>query len=296
MTISFHCPNCEQICAFHNKYAGRQARCCKCNQIFVIPLQEGKDAEKVESGPGEPVPGFYRAVFLENWKVFAKLPSLVGLVFVTSAVSFKFFAGHANYNLIILYLPLGWIIKVIAWGCLCWFYMNTIRLVVIEADELPDTDIGFGFEFLGNALGSLYLFFVALAVVELPCVILIKLLSALGVGGSAVQLAITLAGLFAFPMAILILAVGRELWMVLWPNNIIKPIVKAFFPYFLTAGLVILAAALQLMTVEYVHLQDKNTFIVGLHLAANIGVVFLTVFAMRTVGLFGRHYNCYLPD
>jgi len=105
-----------------------------------------------------------------------------------------------------------------------------------------------------------------------------------------------LAGLFAFPMAILILAVGRGLWMVLWPNNIIKPIAKAFFPYFLTAGLVILAAALQLMTVEYVRLQDKNVFAIGLHLAANIGVVFLTLFAMRTIGLFGRHYNCYLPD
>jgi len=262
----------------------------------VIPLQESKDAEKVESGPGEPVPGFYRAVFLENWKVFAKGPSLVGLVFVTAAVSFKFFTGHVGYNMIILYLPLGWIIKVIAWGCLCWFYMNTIRLVAIGADELPDTDLGIGFEFMGNVLGSLYLFVVALALVELPCVILIKLLSALGLGGSAVQLAITLAGLFAFPMAVLILAVGRGMWMVLWPKNIIKPIVKAFFPYSLTAGLVILAAALQLMTAQYVHLQGKNNLTVGLHLAANIGVVFLTVFAMRTVGLFGRHYNCYLPD
>ena len=296
MTISFHCPNCGQICAFHNKYAGRQARCCKCNRVFVIPFQEGKDAEEVESGPGAPVPGFYRAVFLENWKVFTKRPSLVGLVFITAAVSFKFFTGHANYYLIILYFPLGWTVKVIVWGCLCWFYMNTIRLVVIEADELPDTEIGSGFEFLGNVLGSLYLFLVALAVVELPCVILIKVLRAFGLVSSAVQRAIMLAGLFAFPMAILILAVGRGLWMVLWPTNIIRPIVKAFFPYFLTAGLVILAAALQLMTVEYVHLQDKNTFAVGLHLAANIGVVFLTVFAMRTVGLFGRHYNCYLPD
>ena len=262
----------------------------------MIPFQEGKGAEKVESGPGEPVPGFYRAVFVENWKVFAKRSSLVGLVFVTAAVSFKFFVGHANYQFFTFYVPLGFITQIITWGCLCWFYMNTIRLVVIAADELPDTDLGIGFEFLGNVLGSLYLFLVALAVVELPCVILIKLLRALGFGGSGIRYVIMLAGLFAFPMAILILAVGRGLWMVLWPSNIIKPIVKAFFPYLLTAGLVILAAALQLMTVEYVHLQDKKIFVVGLHLAANIGVVFLTLFAMRTVGLFGRHYNCYLPE
>lgn len=262
----------------------------------MIPSQQDSDAEKVESVPGEPVPGFYREVFFENWKVFTKGPSLVGLVFITAAVTFKFFAGHVGYNMVILYLPLGWIIKVIAWGCLCWFYMNTICLVSIGADELPETDLGIGFEFLGNVLGSLYLFLVALIVVELPYVILIQLLTAFGVKVTAFEPVLMLAGLFAFPMAILILAVGRGPWMILWPRNIIMPIVKAFVPYSLTAGFVILAAALQLMTLEYVHVQGKDNLSVGLHLAANIGVVFLTVFAMRTVGIFGRHYNCYLPD
>ena len=296
MTISFQCPKCKGICAFRDKYAGRQGRCCKCNQVFVIPFQENIEAEKVENNPGKPVGGFYRAVFFENWKMFTTSQSLVGLVFITAAVTFKFFAGHVGYNLIIMYVPLGWIIKVIAWGCLCWFYMNTICLVSIGADELPETDLGIGFEFLSNVLGSLYLFVVALIVVEFPYVVLLKILRAFGVDSSAVQPVLMLAGLFAFPMAILILAVGRGPWMVLWPSNIIKPIVKAFLPYSLTAGLVILAGALQLMTAQYVHLQSKDNLSVGLHLAANIGVVFLTLFAMRAIGLFGRHYNCYLPD
>jgi hypothetical protein len=105
-----------------------------------------------------------------------------------------------------------------------------------------------------------------------------------------------LAGFFAFPMAVLILAVGRELWMVLWPKNIIMPIIKAFGPYLVTAGLVMLAAALQLMTAEYPQLQDKSNISVSLNLAANIFVVFFTVLAMRGIGLFGLHYNCYLPE
>jgi hypothetical protein len=296
MSISFHCPNCEQICAFHDEYAGRQGRCCKCNQVFTIPFQEERIAEKIETDPGEPVPGFYRAVFFENWKVFIKFPSLVGLVFITAAVSFKFFAGHANYQFLRFYFPLGFITQIITWGCLCWYYMEIVTSAASGEDELPVTEIGIGFEFFGNVLGTLYLFVVALAVVEVPCIILIKLLKAFGVVGSAVQYFIMLSGLFAFPMAVLILAIGRGPWMVLWPGNIIRPIAKAFFPYLLTAGFVILAGALQLMTAGYVHLQDKNNLTVGLHLAMNIGVVFLTVFAMRTVGLFGRHYNCYLPD
>ncbi len=57
-----------------------------------------------------------------------------------------------------------------------------------------------------------------------------------------------------------------------------------------------LAAALEWKTVGYIQLKNESDFVVALHLVANIAVVFLTVFAMRSVGLFGRHYNCYLPD
>jgi hypothetical protein len=296
MTISFQCPKCKGICAFHDEYAGRRARCKECNQIFTIPTEDGQKAEKVKPERGEPIPGFYRAVFCDVYRIFTNLKNVTGLVFVAAAVSFKFFVGHANYQFLTFYFPLGFITQIIAWGCLCWYYMEIVISAASGENDLPDIDMGFGLEFFWNVIKSIYLFIVALVLVEIPCVILVRILIKIGAHTPLLQHIIMLAGLLAFPMAILILSVGRGIWMVLLPQNIIKPIYKATAPYLMTVFFVMLAAALEWKTVGYIQLKDENGFVMALHLVANIAVVFFTVVAMRTVGLFGRHYNCYLPD
>lgn len=296
MTISFQCPKCKGICAFHDEHAGRRARCKECNQIFTIPSEDGQKAKIVKPEAGEPIPGFYRAVFFENCRIFTSLNNVTGLVFVAAAVSFKFFVGHANYQLLTFYVPLGFITQIIAWGCLCWYYMEVVISAASGENDLPDIDMGFGLEFFWNVIKSIYLFIVALVLVEIPCVFIVRILINIGAHTPLLQHIIMLAGLLAFPMAILILSVGREIWMVLLPQNIIKPIYKATAPYLMTVFFVMLAAALEWKTVGYIQLKDENGFVIALHLVANIAVVFFTVVAMRTVGLFGRHYNCYLPD
>jgi hypothetical protein len=103
-----------------------------------------------------------------------------------------------------------------------------------------------------------------------------------------------LVGPFSFPMVILILTTADQLWMVFRPDYIWRPIARALRPYLVTAGLVMLAAVLQWLTVGYSELPGRTRTVVGLHLAANIGVQIIAIIAMRSIGLFCRHYGCYL--
>ena len=72
MTIQFFCPSCNDIIGFPDKHAGRRARCTNCGQFFIIPSENYKKPKKVklQEEKGDPIPGFYRAVFINNWKLF----------------------------------------------------------------------------------------------------------------------------------------------------------------------------------------------------------------------------------
>lgn len=299
MTITFKCPECGQLCAFGDQHAGKRAKCLSCQERFVIPSQSGEQAQKAEPDRGEPVPGFYREVFVRSWKTFLKPSSVTGLVFVAAAVTFKFFLRDADCSFpvpggYVVHLPVGWIVTITAWGCLCWYYMEIIGGATIDEDELPGVDMGMGFEFVWNIIKSIYLFVVALIVAELPFVVIITILGKMGLEWSALSHVLLLVGLFSFPMVILILTTADQLWMVFRPDYIWRPITKALRPYLVTAGLVMLAAVLQWLTVGYSELPGRTRTVVGLHLAANIGVQIIAIIAMRSVGLFCRHYGCYL--
>jgi hypothetical protein len=298
MTIAFKCPKCERLCAFADKHAGKRARCTTCQQLFIIPSKTGGKVEKVKEDRGEPLAGFYRAV-LNCWKIFVKPSSVTGLVFVAAAVTFKFFLRDADYSFpapggYVVHLPVGWIVTITAWGCLCWYYMETIRWTVFGQDDLPEVDMGAGLEFLWNVLKCVYLFIVALIVAELPFLIIISILRKTGLEWPPLFHALILAGLLSFPMVILTLTTAPQLWMVFRPDYIWTPIVKAFKPYLATTALFLLAVILQWLTVNYSLLQGKSRIVVVLHFAANIAVQAIAIAAMRTIGLFYRHYGCYL--
>ncbi|MHC4417571.1 MAG: hypothetical protein ACYSU6_03180, partial [Planctomycetota bacterium] len=93
MTIQFYCPNCDSIIAFDSKHAGKRARCLACGQLFVIPEKSYEKPKKVKLRieRGEPLPGFYRAVFIDSWKLFLDPENAISLVFVATVVCFKFF-------------------------------------------------------------------------------------------------------------------------------------------------------------------------------------------------------------
>ena len=104
MTIEFNCPNCDSIIGFAEQHAGKRAQCTTCGQRFVIPSKNYEKAQKIKppkEEKGEPIPGFYRAVFIDNWKIFFNPKNITGFFFILTMVVFKFFTANLNTEIAI---------------------------------------------------------------------------------------------------------------------------------------------------------------------------------------------------
>jgi hypothetical protein len=295
MTIEFNCPNCNEIIGFADEHSGKNATCTSCGQRFVIPSKSFEKAEIVKPAEEvlEPVPGFYRAVFIDSWKIFIKPQNVTAIVFVVAAVSFKFFTGHVDYSWSVggfgFIAPVGLIITLSCWGCLFWFYMEMICSTSIDYDELPEVYMGGLFGFIWNIVKSLFLFSFAFFVVELPCMISFAFFEQ----DHIIPQILSIAGFSLFPVAILTISVVGDITSIFYPSHILKPVIKAFWPYTIVAGLFILFCQLELINVEYEKLIGRGKFIIGLHLSVNIAIQILAIITMRSIGLFYRHYGCY---
>ena len=297
MSIRFNCPNCDELIAFADRYSGKQARCASCGQRFIIPSEDNEKPKKVEppAERAEPEPGFYRAVFIDSWKLFVRPQNATGLVFAAAAVCFKFFTGHTDYSFTMgmfrVQAPVGLVVTLSAWGCLFWYYMEIIRSIAIDTDELPEVYMGGLFGFIWNVIKSLSIFALGLVIVLVPAAIFISISRSTGI----VAHVLSMVGLFAFPMAILTVSACGDISLVFRPDYIYKPVAKAFWPYLVAAGLFVLAWELQLRTIEYGRLIGSGTLVIGLHLLANLAVQALAIITMRSIGLFYRHYSCHFP-
>lgn len=294
MTIEFNCPKCGALIAFDRKHAGRRARCLTCGQKLIIPAESFKKPEKVApepEQPPEPLPGFYRAVFASNFKLFVDPANATTLVFVAAVVCFRFFLAQA--------CCLNYVADLLIWGWLFGFYLNVIYQTAFDEDTLPEIYIGTSATFLWYAIYPLLIFGLTLAVVELPFFIALWLFQDSGITltnfGSGIGPAylllqlLFLLGLFLFPSAILTSAVGRDIAM-LRPDYLLIPIAHAFAPYVTCVGLLAAACFLQTQATQYTGTGPVTTV---LHLALNLLVQVVAIFAMRAIGLLYRHYACY---
>lgn len=298
MAIVFRCPHCGNLCAFEAKYAGRGARCMKCRQRFIIPSEDNAPAEKALEEPGTPISGFYRSLFIDSRKVLSGRDNIVIAVFIIAVITFKFFLAHLNFSFVVpgfaMNVPVDWITIIICWGCLFWFYMEVVESAALGGDELPDIEMGEGLACIATIIKSIYLFIVALVLAEIPFLAVIAVLREnFGIDWAWLNHVLLLAGFFFFPMILLTISSADQLWMVFRPDYIVVPIYKAFRPYLTCAGLVGIAVLMQLATIEYGVLQYARWWIIAAHLLFNILAVIVAVLAMRSVGLFYRHYSCY---
>lgn len=301
MTIQFNCPNCDAVIGFEDKYRGKRAQCSTCGQKFIIPSENFEKAKKAETEKENfvPIPGFYRAVFVESLKLFARPRNTTGLVFVAAAVCVKFFISHIDYSWTMgnfrFQAPVGFAVSLATWGCLFWYYMEIICSTAVEVDDLPDVGMGGFFGFIWNVVKSLFIFAVMLIIVQIPCILFITIEHNTGIESFVARILLSLVGLFVFPVAILTVSVTGDLTMLFNPKYIYRPIIKAFWPYAVVVGLFILAWQLQLMTVEYGSLIGRDKFVIALHLCTNLAVQTLALIAMRSIGLYYRHYSCNFP-
>jgi len=291
MTIQFFCPNCNEIIGFPDKHAGKRARCTTCGKLFIIPSENYKKPKKVELSKekGEPLPGFYRAVFVDNWKLFFDSENVTSLVFVIAVVCFKFFTAGS--------CCCAYVTHFAAWGWLFGFYLNIIYETAFEIDKLPEIYLGTSITFLWYIIKPLFLFSVTMAVVQLPFIIVLVLRKDEGLTIENIRQAefgllhiLFILGLFLFPIAILTTAIGKDITM-FRPDYLLRPVFKAFLPYVVTVLLLIAAALLETQTTQY---TGAGLLTTAGHLAMNFAVQLIAIIAMRSIGLFCRHYSCHL--
>ncbi|OHB61986.1 MAG: hypothetical protein A2168_03040 [Planctomycetes bacterium RBG_13_50_24] len=301
MTIRFNCPNCNELIAFADKHRGKRAHCMSCGQRFIIPSGDKEKTKKIKSPKEkvEPLPGFYRAVFVNSWRLFTKQENIAGLLFIAMAVFLKFFTAGKNYTLTIpgrgyiidLPIPIGHVLHISAWGFLLWYYMEIIYSTAYEQEKLPDIIVGGFYGLLWRIAKSIYIFIIILLVVELPYLIAALISSRMETEWPVLLYALMFAGLFLFPIAILTAAVGKDLTM-LRPDYFLVPISRAFKPYLVTAVLLGAAVVLQMQASQYS--RQSQAAAIG-YLLLNLTVQIIALVAMRSIGLFFRHYSCLLP-
>jgi hypothetical protein len=294
MTIQFHCPKCGALIAFTDKHAGQSAKCLTCGQRQIIPEKSGQTPKIIELKvePEFPLPGFYRAVFVDSWKIFIDKDNLTSLVFVITAVCFKFFLVDV--------CCMGYLVYFAAWGYLLGFYLQIINETATIGDKMPEIEVGTSITFLLYMVKPILIFAFTVLLIQLPFIIALSFFNDKGVTWETVWETTTILnlvmrglfimGLFLFPMAILVAAVLEDLPELLRFDRLFIPVVRAFIPYLVVVGILAAACFIENKAERYATPSIlQNTGI----LAMNLAVQVVAIIAMRSIGLFYRHYACY---
>lgn len=290
MTIEFNCPNCGAVIAFDSKHSGKRAKCLTCGQAFVIPAESFATPEKIEPESEQgPIPGFYRAAFLDTVKVFFDRENVTTLAFVVAVVCFKFFLARTCLRQLSI---------VIVWGWLFGFYLNLIYETALGDDGLPEVYLGTSATLLWHVFQPFIVFFCTLFVVELPLIVLLWLtghpLSSLndiapgqGILWFVRQLFL-ICGLFLFPAAILVTAVRKDIAL-LRPDHLLPFAFRSFGPYVTASLLLTATCCVQFYAKQY---TGASMGVTAAYLGMNLLAQVLAIFAMRAIGLYYRHYSC----
>jgi hypothetical protein len=283
--------------AFADKHAGKPAMCMTCNQQLTIPEKTGQTPQtiKPKAEPKVPQPGFYREVFVDSWKIFFDRNNLMAFVFVTAAVCFKFFSAGA--------CCLGYVAYFAAWGYLFGFYLNIIRETAAGDDKLPEIELGTSISFLWHIIKPIFVFVFAVFIVQLPLIIALAFFQDKGVTwediwetATAVNMALRVlfvAGLFLFPTAILTAAVIEDLPELFRLDRLIAPVFRALVPYMVTVGLLAAVCFIETAVSRYKPQPKDSWLLTAGKLAMNLGEQVVAIVAMRSIGLFYRHFGCY---
>jgi hypothetical protein len=188
---------------------------------------------------------------------------------------------------------------VVIWGWLVGYYLNIIDETAFDNNELPDVYIGTSITFLWYAIWPLLVFLYTMFIVQLPFIITMGILKNTGItpanmwegttGYHLLLQGLEILCLSLFPAAILTTAVGKDI-MLLRPDYLLRPIIRGFVPYIVTVLLLIAAGYIELHTTQYPAEDASKT---ALALGLNLAVQVVAIIAMRSIGLFYRHYACY---
>jgi hypothetical protein len=291
------CPKCGNLCSFPKIDLGREGICAACSEHFVISTESSRKP-KIIKVLGGPVEGFYQSITIGNLKALVAPTSVTSVVWLAAITALRFFIGHTDYSFNVpglrIQLPTGQIATVITIGVSFWYFMETIRWAIFDENDLPEVVMSFGFGLAWDVIKSIWLFLSALVIALLPFIYIANMLPE-ELRQSPLFHLIILPGLFIFPMTLLLISAGKKLWMAIRPDYIIRPIMKAPLQYVTIVILFGVSYLCHILTLGYGSLKDPTYLSIALHLFADIASIFLTLLAMRSIGLFCKHYNCYMP-
>ncbi len=300
MTIEFNCPKCNSVIAFADKHAGKRAHCTACKQSFFIPEKSFGKIQIIKPPKeklSDPIPGFYRAALINNWKLFFNPKNITGFVFMILAAVFYFFTADKNSKtyittqgggVITIFLPIGWACTGLSWGFLFFYYREIIYETGFDQENFPEVILG-GFynvySFIWKVAESCYSLFIIFIVVGLPALIIYKIFEQTFAGNPVIISLLFSFGLFLLPMAVMNVAIGKDL-LLLRPDYLIKQVVRGFKPYLVIYFFLSAAVCMQIFTIQYIPHS-------GITFALNIISQLMLIFAIRAIGLYYRHYSCY---
>ncbi len=187
-----------------------------------------------------------------------------------------------------------------AWGYLFGFYLQIINETATSGDKLPEIEMGTSITFLFHIIKPILTFAFTVFIVQLPFIAGLAFFKDKGVTWeniwetkttlNLVLRSLFAAGLFLFPMAILVAAVIADLPELFRFDRLFVPVIRAFVPYLVVVGLLAAACFIETNTRQYASLSILNT---AGNLAVNLAVQVVAIIAMRSIGLFYRHYACY---
>lgn len=296
------CPKCNTEYEYDDDAAGFAIECKRCGRVFVAPSEE--EQEKQPQKPEIPLPHFYRAVFIDTWKIFARPHNyiLIGLLVVMAA--FKFFlagqlcADQLREKVLSYMYIAGLFLKILFWGWFAGIYFNIIYDTAYNNDDLSDevedplTTIVTAF--LSGIGRPILLFYYAVVGSQIPLLLTTVVFLIFDLSVPLLPHILFFAGLFLFPVAILTVAVTEDI-LSMRPDYFLKPILKAFCPYLVVAAFTAAAGIYWYCISDFNAVADASRFRIALELILNIGFQLFVIMAMRTIGLYYRHYQCYFP-
>lgn len=303
MTIEFRCPRCSQVCAFREAHAGRRARCLKCGQHFIVPSESGQKPQKVKLAerPEGPFGGFYRAV----WKLPRDLNTLTGVLFLLVLAVLFFLLRQANFDIPVymqatgktvhILVPFGLAVSALLWGMVFHYNMEILQYAAFDLDSFPPMVIGGGvFSFIVLCLRGLYIVTVCVLVALLPVAAVWLPMKALGVEPLWLYWLAAAPGLFLLPVILAAVGLSGDLMNALRPDLYLRTIRQTLRPYLYTCLFVIPCAVLLYFMYPKGLIPKIGPAVNALYLLGQIAAVLYSAFTARVLGLFCRHYNCYM--
>ncbi|HQE30218.1 MAG TPA: hypothetical protein PL151_20905 [Phycisphaerae bacterium] len=236
----------------------------------------------------------YWADLAASFFFFLDSGSLITFVIIIVINLWALLVSHAPF--------IGAIGTLIISGYLCTFYLSVIKETAAGEDELPNIWID---DVVNDLILSSFRFLGTWAWVLLPAMA-VALIEYINVGQVHWKVvgALAVIGLFFWPVVILGLAIGGG-FSGLWPHTIVMTALVAPLPYLAMCVVLLVAASITFIsrTPMYAALVSKlinptssnfGLFWVLAVINATLSV-YATILAMRTIGLYYRHYKRKFP-